>query len=190
MKWNQEIFKNNLEALIEAKYGGVQNKFNETMGRDAATRWKTARPSFPLLLKITELFGCGFDWLLTEHGHVKISEPQSTDSTCAPDCPLHDCDKPIKDLCEKVKVLVESETHWGESLKSNINSFKKGYDKDLSDEADKKRMDELIKNNNVLAKNVKRLEKTVEDMKNHSTHFAEAAIAPPTGTDAGDGTER
>ncbi len=67
MKWNQEIFNKNIEHLIAVKCGGIQNKFNEKMGRDAATRWKKSRPSIENLLAITEEYGCSLDWLLTEN---------------------------------------------------------------------------------------------------------------------------
>lgn len=65
MKWDQATFNKNIEYLIKTKCGGVQNKFNEKLGRDAATRWKKSRPSLENILAITEAFGCSIDWLLT-----------------------------------------------------------------------------------------------------------------------------
>lgn len=41
-----------------------------------------------------------------------------------------DCNEKIKDLCRKVKEVVESDTHWGLSLEANIHSFKAGLDGD------------------------------------------------------------
>jgi transcriptional regulator with XRE-family HTH domain len=54
------------------------------------------------------------------------------DSEKKPNCPICNSNKNIKDLCMKVKVLIESKTHWGKSLEQNIISFKTGYDTEIN----------------------------------------------------------
>lgn len=41
-----------------------------------------------------------------------------------------ECAEPVKNLCRKVKKVVESETHWAKSLEANIHSFAAGLDND------------------------------------------------------------
>lgn len=40
------------------------------------------------------------------------------------------CDEKIKDLCLKVKKVVDSGKHWGTSLEANIHSFAAGLEQD------------------------------------------------------------
>ena len=81
-------------------------------------RWlKGSYPGADKIKKICDETGKSADWLLTGKEKKK-------------NCPICNSDKNIKDLCEKVKILIESKTHWGDSLQANINSFKVGYDHD------------------------------------------------------------
>jgi len=132
MKWNQEIFNKNIEHLIKTKCDGVQNRFNDKLGRDSATRWKKSRPSLENLLSITEEFDCSMDWLLT--GTEKTNK----------DCEIN-CSGEVRVLCEKVKEVIESGTHWASSLESNIHSFKAGLDNDKTMEEMKKTLERIEK---------------------------------------------
>lgn len=109
MKWNQKIFNNNIECLIDNKCDGIQNRFNEKLGRDAATRWKKSRPSLENLLAITEEFDCSMEWLLTG------KEQQEN-------CYV-ECGDKLKILCEKVKKVLNSKTPYAAALESNILCF-------------------------------------------------------------------
>lgn len=40
------------------------------------------------------------------------------------------CDKELREICAKVKEIMDSKTHWWTSLEQNINSFHKGMESD------------------------------------------------------------
>ncbi len=80
MEWDQDIFVKKILELVKDKCEGVQNTFNDKIGRDSVSRWKGgARPSLDVLLKITEEFGCSLDWLLGEEAQVHHIHPEALD---------------------------------------------------------------------------------------------------------------
>lgn len=95
MKWNQDIFVNNVQWIIDHYCDANASKFNETVGqRDAMTRWKIPgyRPSLAVLLKITENYPVTLDWLITG----EISNPQP-----------HPC-AGLEEHCPKMKKIILS----------------------------------------------------------------------------------
>lgn len=46
---------------------------------------------------------------------------------------LVNCGDDIKKLCAEVKEIIESKTHWADSLESNIHSFRAGVERDKND---------------------------------------------------------
>ena len=75
MKWNQEIFYNNIRALIIECCAGNASIFNKKIkSRDAATRWKTKKPSMKSVHTIVDVFGVSLNWLLTSKGEMFLME--------------------------------------------------------------------------------------------------------------------
>ena len=94
-------------------------KFANSVGVSSTMvrNWREGKylPNTTQLLEIKDRYNISIDWLLT--GDSKADN-------------LTECDKKIRDLCDKVKEVIESNSHWGLSLESNINSFKSGLDND------------------------------------------------------------
>jgi len=55
-------------------------------------------------------------------------------------CPVK-CDDETRELCAEVKEVIESNTHWSDSLIHNIHSFKAGVDIDKNDLSKKSKSD-------------------------------------------------
>ena len=75
MEWNQEIFYNNIKLLIKERCAGNATIFNEKIhSRDAATRWKTKKPTLKMLDTIVDVFDVSMNWLRTGQGEM-MSRP-------------------------------------------------------------------------------------------------------------------
>jgi hypothetical protein len=83
MKWDQEIFYNNIQLLIKDRCAGNATIFNEKIhSRDAATRWRTKKPSMKALNTIVDVFDVGIEWLTTGQGEMLKGEgTERNDST-------------------------------------------------------------------------------------------------------------
>ncbi len=120
MAAKNNIFTQNLKKIIlEAKLDN--HKFAQKCGMNYSTLMTYLRPKndgrvpeWDQLLKISVAGNKSIEWLLTG------KEPQK-------DCAVN-CDIEMQEICLKVKELIKSETSWGESLRSNIETFKKGFD--------------------------------------------------------------
>jgi hypothetical protein len=74
MKWNQEVFYNNIMLLINGYCAGNATSFNKKIkSRDAATRWRTKKPTLKALSTIMDVFNVTLEWLVTDHGGTKAA---------------------------------------------------------------------------------------------------------------------
>ncbi len=87
-------------------------------------------PSLQYIIAVARKTGRPVEWYL-------YGEESDAMSNCS-----IGCDEDLMDLCRKVKAIIESKTHWADSLRSNIKSFKKGLDNDKKMEI----LDQRLKN--------------------------------------------
>jgi len=121
-KADKSVYEGFGKRIAEATEKRGQNKRLATavdVSSETVRVWRKGQslPDVQQLIAISRHINKSIDWLLT-------GEENKTN------CPICNSDKNIKDLCEKVKILIDSKTHWGDSLQANINSFKVGYDND------------------------------------------------------------
>jgi hypothetical protein len=118
MKWNQEIFVNNVQWIIDHHCNGNASVFNGMVRqRDAMTRWKNPgyRPSLLVLLEITDNFPVSLDWLIT--GNESDSKP-------------HPC-AGLEEHCPKIKKIILSEHPViTPAFLANLAAFDYSIDKD------------------------------------------------------------
>lgn len=82
MKWNQEIFYNNILRLITERCAGNATIFNEKIhSRDAATRWKTKKPTLKAINTIMDVFEVSYDWLTANKGEMINSDTKAVEVT-------------------------------------------------------------------------------------------------------------
>jgi transcriptional regulator with XRE-family HTH domain len=124
------LFGNNISKIATANGGRYAFAASLDVVYDTVRRWCNGEnlPDGRQLLLIADKFDVSIDWLLS------TGQPKDHPCTVA-------CSDELQDLCKDVKELIESKTHWGESLRSNIKSFKKGLDKET--EPDKGRANPL-----------------------------------------------
>ena len=117
MKYNKNIFLNNIRALTDTHCQGVERVFNEKIGqRDAFTRWKKPgiNPNFDAISKICEIFNCSFDWLLTDND-AKVDHGELFMCGWTPE---------IQKACRTVKKIIESgDEKTADALRQNIEAF-------------------------------------------------------------------
>lgn len=89
-----------------------------------------AVPGIDKVIVIAEQAGVSLDWLLTgkENHH---------------ECPVG-YDKDLQEICKALKMLLESETKWGELVKAGINACKEGHNNQYELVKLKNRINEFI----------------------------------------------
>jgi len=101
MKWDKNIFINNIDYLIDCFCAGNAKAFNTRINkRDAATRWRHTelKPSIDALITICNEFGCTVDWLLTgEESNQRAKCP-----TCG------NWSDEVKEACRELQEIMES----------------------------------------------------------------------------------
>ena len=123
----QDKFHNIKLAGIYNRIGNIvnarKNKKNEYLKIAIATALEVdpqdisnwafrERFPWPELFKFSQKHNIPFDWLLT-------GEEKENSFMCG-------WDPDTKELCKKVREVVESKTHWGDLLRVNIKSFHAG----------------------------------------------------------------
>jgi len=127
--WDKEKFIERLRKIAKPNTGAFAAKCVGVSDQLFRGYLSGAIPGIDKAISIANQAGVSLDWLLT-------GEEARTG------CPIS-CDERMRELCGDVKELVESKTHWGDSLESNIKSFKKGLDNDRELDNIKKRLDNL-----------------------------------------------
>lgn len=155
MKWDQKIFVNNIKILIDSYCDKKAARFNEIIeSRDAATRWKTPgyRPSFDILLTVTEKFDLSFDWLVTGKGSMRpgalsIQEQRELYNAQKSHCLFCDgMSGQVKDLCNRMKKIIESKHETAvPALISNIAAFEDSVKQTEEIKRQKEEIEELKK---------------------------------------------
>lgn len=91
MEWNQEIFYNNIMLLIKERCAGNSTIFNDKIhSRDAATRWKTKKPTLKALDTIADVFDVSMNWLRTGQGEPAVAADPSDQVTLRDILKLHE----------------------------------------------------------------------------------------------------
>jgi hypothetical protein len=145
MKWNQDIFVNNIATIIHTMCHDNSSKFNGIIGsRDAATRWKTPgyRPSLDILLTVTEKFDVTMDWLLTGTEQY-ISQIQGVAERQATYCaePVE-----VKIACRQLKaILLSDHPVIKPALQSNLAAFQYSIEKEKSQEDEIRKLGRRLK---------------------------------------------
>jgi transcriptional regulator with XRE-family HTH domain len=81
MEWKHDTFLRAVNILVREKCQGEQQRFNDRIkDRDAITKWKAGkRPSFKVLLRITQEFGVSLDWLVTGGSGMSPPLPEAAE---------------------------------------------------------------------------------------------------------------